>query len=154
MLIILVISGVLFGAWMLLRPEDPSHLRENADWLNENIWRVASYKKLRNDTYDIYLLEVEPAMEESFEDLKYTFEHTSYSSFNSYHLGDGVNCQGMTVYLASWCERNYCEYSVAWTTAHTLIYIRYDGTWYEFNFDEYTKTITEVLPGDVKKGLF
>lgn len=121
--------------------------------MNENIWRVESYKPRRNGKYDVYLLNVEPALELSFGELQSTFKSTKYNSFNSYSLEDGVNCQGMVCYLASWCERYYYEYSVAWTRMHTLIYIKYDGTWYKFDFDVDGSTIEEVAPKYVQKGM-
>lgn len=127
-LIILVISGVLFGAWLLLREPNPNHIVEDAEWLEQNIWRVQSYREKRNGKFDIYLLAVEPPHERSFEELEATFLTSEYSSFNSYYLQEGVNCQGMVCYLASWCERYHYEYSVAWNRVHTLIYIKHEET--------------------------
>lgn len=149
----LVISGVVFGAWLLLKPQDPSHVVMDDVWLSENIWKVESYKQLRDGRYDIYLLEIEPALERTFDDLQHTFNTTPYSSFNSYHLADGVNCQGMTCYLASWCERNAFNYSVAWTRSHTVTFIKYDGSWYKFDFDVQGSTIEPVAAKDVMKGM-
>lgn len=152
-LIILVISGVVFGAWLLLRPKDPNHMVVEEQWLSDNIWRVQSYKPLRNGKYDIYLLDVETAYDQDFDALRRTFNSTPYTSYNSYWLLDGVNCQGMTVYIADWCERNLFEYSVAWTRTHTWIYVSYDNVWYKFDFDMDDSSIEEVMAKDVEKGM-
>lgn len=153
MLIMLVISGVLFGGWLLFRDKDPSHVTVDEVWMTENIWRVESFKQNRNGSYDTYLLEVEPAMETSFREVLETFNATEYNNINHYYLAEGVNCQGMTVYLADWCERNRIEYAVSWTTIHTFIYIRYEGVWYKFDFDVGKSSVTEVHSSEVKKGM-
>lgn len=153
MLVILVISGAVFGAWLLVREPDSSNLVADADWMNENIWRVESYKPRKDGNYNVHLLQVEPAINPSFDELRATFSGTKYNSFNSYYLEDGVNCQGMVCYLANWCERYHCEYSVSWTKMHTLIYIKVNGSWYKFNFDVDGATIEEVLAKDVQKGM-
>lgn len=149
----LVISGVLFGGWLLLRGKDPSHISATEEWMMENIWRVESFKQKKNGTYDTYLLEIEPAMESSFSELRNTFGVTEYNNINHYYLSEGVNCQGMTVYLADWCERNRVEYAVSWTTIHTFIYIRYGGVWYKFNFDAEGSSVSEVASSEVQKGM-
>ena len=154
MLIMLVISGVIFGAWLLLFKEnDPSHIQVEEEWLVENIWRVESYLKMDDGRYDVYLLEVQSPVETTFEDLERTFLNTPYTSFNSESLQDGVNCQGMTVYLANWCEANRVEYSVSWTKTHTFTFIREDDGWYKFDFDISGSTIEPVEPQNVQKGM-
>lgn len=149
----MVISVVIFGVWLLLKPKDLFHIVVEESWLEENIWQVQSYKQLRDGRYDVYLLKIEDALDPTFDQLKRTFNTTSYTSYNSYWLYDGVNCQGMTVYIADWCERNLYEYSVAWTRTHTWIYVRYDGVWYKFDFDMDHQKIEEVMPKDVEKGM-
>ena len=73
MLIMLVISGVIFGAWLLLFKEsDPSHIQVEEEWLVENIWRVESYMNMDDGRYDVYLLEVQSPVETTFEDLERT----------------------------------------------------------------------------------
>ncbi len=153
MLIILVISVVVFGAWLLLTPKDPNHIKVDKAWMEENIWRVQSYKALKNGQFDVYLLDVQTATDADFDALQCTFNNTPYTSYNSYWLADGVNCQGMTVYIADWCERNFCEYAVAWTRTHTLIYVKYNAVWYKFDFDSQSTSIEEVLAKDVAKGM-
>lgn len=152
-LIILVISVATFGIWLLMRTPVPSNVVEDAAWLEENIWRVESYKQKWNGKYDIHLLRIEPALNPSFDELQLTFRDTEYSAFNSYYLAEGVNCQGMTVYLADWCERFAYEYSVAWTAMHTYIFIKYDGAWYKFDFDVGESSVEEVAAKYVQKGM-
>ncbi len=153
-LTILVISAVAFGLWMFVfRDDGPDHVTVDRAWLEENIWRVESYKEKSNGLYDTYLLEVQPGDEDTWEKLCYNFTYTPYTALNSYYLANGVNCQGMTVHLADWCERHGYEYSVAWTRTHTSIYIRYDAQWYLFNFDQANREIKEVSGADVQKGM-
>lgn len=152
-LVILVISVVMFCAWLLIFKEnDESHITASLEWLEENIWRVESYKEKKNGEYDIYLLEVQPGDEADFDKLVYNFTYAPYSVFNSYYLANGVNCQGMTVHLADWCERHGYEYNVAWTATHTFIFINYDMVWYKFDFDSDGAEMTEVPLAEVQKG--
>ena len=150
---ILVISGVMVGYHLLSNTVIEEHIVADESWMNENIWRVSSYKQRKNGKYDVYLLDVQPAVEREFEELQEVFHSTRYSTFNSYNLADGVNCQGMVCYIADWCERNLCEYSVAWNTTHVWIFVRYNNEWHKFNFDVHGAIEEIVAPKDVEKGM-
>lgn len=153
MLIILVISVVFTCVYLLVfKEKDNNHIVVDFEWLQENIWRAEGYRERKDGKYDVYLLEVQPGDEDTYERLCYNFTYAPYSYFNSYYLAEGVNCQGMTVHLADWCERNGIEYNVAWTSTHTLTYIKYDGKWYRFNFDSGGAEISEVPLAEVQKG--
>lgn len=160
--------------------DDPLHDVVAESWLAENVWRVQSFKQLKNGDYDIYYLDIQQPTEATFEDLLYTVEHVEYSSFNSYNLSDGVNCQGMVDYIANWCDINYYPYSVAWTATHVFIYVlnvreasdlstdssidsstnseasasagASNGQWYYIDFDISGTTIQKVEEKDVLKG--
>ncbi len=154
MLIILVISVAFVSIYLLVfREKDESHMKVDRAWLEENIWQVESYKEMRNGKYDIYLLEVQPGDEDSWDKLCYNFTYAPYTFLNHYYLAEGVNCQGMVVHLADWCERNEHEYSVAWTSTHTFIFIKHDAQWYKFDFDTQGASMTEIEAADVKKGM-
>lgn len=143
----------MVSAWLLIfKEDDPYHLVAEQEWMEENIWRVESYKKLKNGKYDVQLLKVQPGDESTWELLCYNFDYAPYSFLTSYYLANGVNCQSMTVHLADWCERHGCEYNVAWTSTHTLIYIKYDREWYRFDFDSDEAKREQVSLSEVQKG--
>lgn len=121
--------------------------------MEQYIWLVESYKKLDEDKYDVFLVEQEPAWEPTWDDLLYTFEVAPYTAFNSYHIMDGVNCQGMTIHIADWCARNDVEYHVTWTTKHVWIYVRYGGQWYKMDFGAADRAVTETTPYYVTEGM-
>ena len=118
-------------------------MRVNEDWVNENLYRVEFYLDNGDGTYDVYLLSVEEPEEETFDELKQTFITTPYSNYNSFHLADGVNCQGMVCYIARWCELNNVDFEVQYTPVHTYIIVDYQDASYKFDFTK-EPTITEV----------
>ena len=153
MLSILVISGAIVATVLLYGGKDENIIIADSVWLDENIWRVQSYKQRKDGKYDVRLLDIQTAYESSFEELCETYRTTPYSAFNSYNVRDGVGCQGMVCYIASWCDRNAYEYSVAWTPTHVWIYVEYGDIWYKFDFASSGATLSEVMQRDVQKGM-
>ena len=113
------------------------------EWLAYNLYRVSSYKEGEHGEYTVFLLDVEPALEESFDALVEIFNNTPYSAINNYELAQGVNCQGMTCHIADWCRRNNCPYTVSYQPSHTYITVEHGGKKYEMNFTRHP-TIREV----------
>lgn len=126
-----------------LSSQNIESVRVSKDWINENLYRVEFYLDNGDGIYDVYLLNVEEPKEETFEELKQTFITTPYSNYNSFHLADGVNCQGMVCYVARWCELNNVDFEVQYTPVHTYIIVDYQGGSYKFDFTK-EPTITEV----------
>lgn len=105
------------------------------EWLAYNLYRVDSYVDRKDGTYMVFLLDIEPSKEETFEELKDTFYSTPYSTINSYHIADGIDCRGMTSYIAGWCQDHNRPYKISYTPSHTYITVQEEGKWYEFNFN-------------------
>lgn len=113
------------------------------DWLGMNLYRVSTYAKLEEpNQYKVTLLRVEAPKGESFDELQQTFYATPLTLYNSLTLAEGVNCQGMTCYIASWCVQNGYVYTINYTTRHTNITVEYKGEWYTFDFTD-NRTITK-----------
>lgn len=114
------------------------------DWLGLNLYRVQTYKPGDEEgKYVVSLIEVESPRKESFDSLTELFMETPLTLINNYNLAEGVNCQGMTCYLASWCRQTGHVYKVDYTATHTNITIEYQGDWYKFDFTE-DRSITKI----------
>lgn len=105
------------------------------NWFDDNLYRVDTYKEV-NGGYAVTLLQVEPSADQTFSELCETFKNTKYSIYNSYFLSDGVNCQGMAVYIADWCKRNGLDFELEYTMQHVSIIVSVDDVRYKFNFTE------------------
>lgn len=127
---------------------EEDYLVVDESWILSNLYKVSTYKDNKDGTWTVSLIRVQEATDSTWEELQELFYNTPYSLTNSYCLEDGVNCQGMTVYLADWCEKNGCPFSVKYSSSHVYIVISYEGYDYEFNFN-ITPRITNLgVSGD------
>lgn len=109
-------------------------------WLANNLYHVSSYKKNEDGTYSVVLLRLSDDVDCTFEELITKFESTPFNFVNGRELSEGVNCQGMTSYIADWCVAHNIPYAVEYFEAHTDIIVHYtDGKDYKFNFGENAK---------------
>lgn len=113
----------------------------NEAWLNENLYKVSSYKKLDGGLYSVYLLMVEDPPECSFEELCEIFNNATFAMDNSYCLADGVNCQGMTYYIVKWCQKTNTEYAVDYYSTHVNVSVFVGGSWYLMDFNSERKIV-------------
>lgn len=113
----------------------------NEAWVNEHMYKVATYKQVDDGLYHVTLLKIEEPTEATFEELCATFEDATYSIVNTATLSDGVNCQGMTYYIIKWCEKNGVQYAVDYYPAHVNVNVFIDDTWYLMDFTENRKIV-------------
>lgn len=113
------------------------------DWLLENLYKVKRYAKLEDNLYSVELVKIEEAPVCSFSEIQAIFNSAKYTPYNSATLKEGVNCQGMVIYLADWCKKTRHTFKVEYLSRHTDILIEDDGCWYRFDFDT-TRSITKL----------
>lgn len=106
------------------------------DWIAEHLYEVETYADNGDGTYEVTLVNVEPAGEFSFDILRNIFQQTEWTDVNGYALANGVNCQGMAVYIADWCKKNGHAFAIEYYPEHVAIRVKHDEVWYRFSFSE------------------
>lgn len=134
----IILSG--FTIWTAYWTE-PQLMCVPESWLVENLFYVDTYKEGFNHWYAVSLVDIEAPGVLDFDEICDIFMSTPYSHYNSHFLSDGVNCQGMTIYLAKWCELTRTPFSVEYTPTHTSINITHEGVTYNFSFTKSPKII-------------
>lgn len=104
------------------------------EWMNQNLFRVHSYTENPDGTFDVQLLEIDGPEVDTWQQLVQLFMSTPYSDENSAYISDGVNCQGMTLFLAEWCETHDHTYTVQYMPTHVRIVITHEGEDFLFSF--------------------
>lgn len=111
-----------------------SRIHVTSEWLLANLYRCANFADEEDGTYTVSLHVIEQAKPCSFNELKELFLSTLYTSTNHSILSEGVNCQGMTIYLADWCRLTGHAFEIEYFPTHVAIVIIDNGSRYRFNF--------------------
>ena len=107
------------------------------DWLNANLYRVSSYHENSDGTFDVQMLDITGPEVTDWDELVEVFKSTPYTDENNYTLEAGVNCQGMVLFLADWCEKNDHTYEVRYQPRHVSIVITHRDIRYLFSFSQH-----------------